>query len=76
MVSEPMVISIETNARDYVNPHLQEITDWLSEKGYCIWFKDQSDTIFIKKDSVGLSFFERLGARRHSAKLFSGRLAP
>jgi FkbM family methyltransferase len=76
MISEPTVISIETNARDYVNPHLQEITDWLSDRDYCIWFKDQSDTIFIKKGTFELSFFERFGARRHAAKLFSGRLAP
>lgn len=76
MVSLPMVISIETNAGDYVNPFLNEIIDWLSEKGYCIWFSNKSDTVFLKNNAIRLSFPEKLSARLHANKLYSGRLAP
>lgn len=76
MVSLPTVIAIETDARNYVNPFLDEIVGWLSGKGYCIWFSDKSDTIFMKRNSFKLSLLERIMARFHSNKLCGGRLVP
>lgn len=76
MVSLPKVISIETNAGNYINPFLNEIIDWLSAKGYCIWFSNKSDTVFIKNNAIKLSFPEKIAARLHANKLYGGRLVP
>ncbi len=49
MISRPAIISLETHSKRYKNPYLKEIQNWMKDNGYKIWYKDQSDTVYIKK---------------------------
>ena len=49
MVSRPNIISIETHGKYYTNPYIENIKHWLQQNNYCAWYKDSSDTVFIKK---------------------------
>jgi len=46
--SRPKVISIETHGKYYVNPFIKQIEEWMQKENYTVWYKDRSDTIFIK----------------------------
>ena len=50
MKSRPAVLSIETHGAMYVNPHIEKITEWVSANNYIVWFKDRSDTVFVRAD--------------------------
>jgi FkbM family methyltransferase len=58
--SRPKVISVETHGKYYTNPFIEEINRWMHENGYVRWYKDSSDTVFIKKGSFEPSFFDNL----------------
>ncbi|TRX60868.1 FkbM family methyltransferase [Fulvivirga sp. M361] len=60
LVSRPMVISVETHGKYYINPKLKEIEDWMEQNGYIIWYKDRSDTVYIKKELHHPSVFENI----------------
>lgn len=74
MVSRPRVIAIETQSRDYVNPKLGAITDWMVANNYKVWLWNDTDTVFIRGEVPRLRFFERLMARWHNFRYFAGRL--
>lgn len=61
LVSRPTVISLETHGKYYLNPYLKEISDWMQANQYQIWFKDKSDTVYIRKGAFEISLSERLG---------------
>ncbi len=51
LVSRPKVISLEMGGKKrYINPHAREISEWMDENGYVIWYKDKPDVVFIKKE--------------------------
>lgn len=64
MKSRPTVISIETHGKLYTNPYLTEISSWMKANLYRVWYKDNSDTVYLKEnqlpvdssDKVKLSF--------------------
>jgi FkbM family methyltransferase len=60
LVSRPMIISIETHGKSYINPFIKEISDWTETNHYVLWFKDHSDSIYIKKDLITISPYEKL----------------
>lgn len=60
MISRPMVISIETGTKHYVNPFLREIKDWMKSHGYEIWYYDGSDTVYMKPSIFNLSLKEKV----------------
>ncbi|TXK50810.1 FkbM family methyltransferase [Pontibacter qinzhouensis] len=60
MVSRPKVISIETHGKKYVNPFIQEILAWMEKNNYQIWYKDVSDTVFVKKGTFEITALEKL----------------
>lgn len=60
LVSRPSVISIETHGKYYTNPFLREITAWISDNGYKVWYKDLSDTVYIKDPDFSASLSDRL----------------
>ena len=64
MTSRPKVLSIETHGKFYENPFLAEIQHWISINNYVIWYKDKSDTVFIKKDLFALNFGESLALKQ------------
>jgi len=74
MTSRPAVINLETQSRDYVNPRLGSITDWMVENDYKIWFRNDTDTLFIKSPRKSAGFLLDINARRHNLKYFAGRL--
>ena len=48
--SRPGVISVETHGKYYTNPFINEIINWMKKENYIIWYKDASDTVFIKEN--------------------------
>jgi FkbM family methyltransferase len=58
--SKPLVISLETHGKKYVNPYFNEINKWMNENGYEPWFMDRSDTVYYKKGSFTMSLPERM----------------
>jgi FkbM family methyltransferase len=60
MISRPNVISIETHGGYYINPYLIDIKGWMDDNGYDVWFKDNSDTVYVKKDVISICYDERL----------------
>jgi len=58
--SKPVVISLETHGKKYVNPYFREINNWMNENGYEPWFMDKSDTIYYKKGSFAMNANERM----------------
>lgn len=61
--SRPIVISIETHGKSYINPFIKEITDWTKTKQYVLWFKDNSDSVYVKKDLFIMTPLERIKLR-------------
>ena len=74
MKSRPQVISLEIQSRDYINPNLDKIINWLENNNYQIWFIDDTDTIFVKRNTVKLSFLLKMQVAWHSNKFFNKRL--
>jgi len=58
--SRPKVISIETHGKYYVNPFIKEIEAWLVKENYITWYKDRSDTIYVKNGLLNPSFSENV----------------
>jgi FkbM family methyltransferase len=69
MVSRPPVISIETHGKYYTNPFIKEIESWMLCENYVVWYKDLSDTVFIKKDFLQPDLSEAVGTRLAQMKL-------
>ena len=63
LVSRPNVISIETHGKYYTNPFMKEIESWMFKENYVIWYKDLSDTVFIKKDFLKPDISEIVSTR-------------
>ena len=61
MKSRPPVISLETHGKYYVNSKIKEISGWMAKNDYQIWYKDRSDTVYVKKGTFGISIFENIG---------------
>jgi FkbM family methyltransferase len=58
MKSRPAVISLETHGKKYTNPYLANIKKWMNYNGYKVWYRDRSDTVYIKKD-IRIGFFSK-----------------
>ncbi len=60
MKSRPKVISLETHGKFYVNPYIDKIENWILKNNYKVWYKDMSDTVYLKEGVGKLSFSEKL----------------
>jgi FkbM family methyltransferase len=60
LVSQPNVISVETHGKYYTNPFIKEISEWIEVRGYEVWYKDISDTVFVRKGLLSPGFADRL----------------
>ena len=60
MTSRPKIISIETHFKAYTNPFINEISKWIKEENYRVWYKNKSDTVFVRKDVFDLSMLDRI----------------
>lgn len=60
MRSQPKVLSIETHGKFYQNPFMAEIQNWIRINHYVIWYKDNSDTVFVKEDLFPLNLGDKI----------------
>jgi FkbM family methyltransferase len=72
--SRPKILSIETQARDYINPNLGAITDWLVANDYKVWLWNDTDTVFCRVPMLPISYVERIRSWWHNHRFFAGRL--
>lgn len=68
--SRPKVISVETHGKYYTNPFIKEINQWMVNENYIIWYKDLSDTVFVKNGVAKPSMFDKT-----ESLLFEGKIA-
>lgn len=61
MTSRPPVISLETHGKYYINSKIQEISAWMAKNDYRIWYKDRSDTVYVKQGTFKISILENVG---------------
>lgn len=59
MISRPDIISVETHGKYYTNPNIKEINGWMNNNGYVKWYKNDSDTVFVKKGVFGITASEK-----------------
>lgn len=60
MKSRPVVISVETHGKLYTNPYIREIDHWMNINNYRVWYKDNSDTVYLKLNSLPITTAEKL----------------
>jgi len=60
MKSRPTVISLETHGKYYINSKISEINTWMAKNDYLIWYKDKSDTVYVKRGTFPISIFENI----------------
>lgn len=60
MISRPNIISIETHGKYYTNPNIGEIKNWMQSNNYTLWYKDKSDSVYIKKGTFKITPFEKI----------------
>lgn len=59
MISRPNIISIETHGKYYTNPNIDKITTWMTENNYIKWYKDESDTVYVKNGIFQITLKEQ-----------------
>ena len=70
MKSRPAVISVETHGKYYTNPFISEIKNWMLRENYIIWYKDRSDTIFVRKDVFVPNIHDKIITQLAEGKLY------
>lgn len=60
MVSRPPIISLETHGKYYINSKIKEISTWMAKNNYQIWYKDRSDTVYVKRGTFPISILENV----------------
>lgn len=63
LVSQPLVISIETRWGKYSNPYLTNIEQWMIAQDYIPWYRYRSDMVYFKKGLLELSWFEQFNLK-------------
>jgi FkbM family methyltransferase len=60
MTSRPKIISVETHSKAYVNPYMSEIAAWMKKNEYEVWYKDLSDTVYVRSDQFSASLIDKI----------------
>jgi FkbM family methyltransferase len=60
MISRPTIISIETHGGMYTNPFMKELKKWMKENNYILWMKDKSDSTYVLKEKITLTYFDKM----------------
>lgn len=55
MTSRPAIISLETHGVVYLNPFMCEINDWMRTNRYQLWYKDASDSVYVKAGAFAIT---------------------
>ena len=69
LVSRPAVISVETHGALYSNPNIDQIFSWMKENDYVIWYKDRSDTVFVKRGAIEVTLYDKFKYLAHEVYL-------
>lgn len=72
--SKPKVISIETHGKFYTNPNLPEIQHWMASNHYHPWYKDKSDTVFVRADIYRVSLLEKISLFLRNLKIAARKM--
>ncbi|WP_083499430.1 FkbM family methyltransferase [Thioalkalivibrio nitratireducens] len=75
MTSRPTMISVETHGGAYTNPYLREIRHWMERNGYTIWYKDRSDSVYVRRGEIAVTPLDRLRVWGMDARIRAGALA-
>lgn len=67
--SRPAVISVETHGKYYTNPFIAEIKEWMMSENYIPWYKNNSDTVFVKKNIIVPDINDKIETRLVELKL-------
>ena len=60
LVSAPKVISLETHGKYYLNPFLKEIVSWMREHQYVLWYKNNSDSVYVREGAFPITMWEKI----------------
>lgn len=60
LTSRPDVISVETHGAAYLNPFLENIESWMNQHGYAVFFKDKSDSVYVRTEAIRLTIADKL----------------
>ncbi|MEM9834805.1 MAG: FkbM family methyltransferase [Bacteroidota bacterium] len=69
LVSSPAIISVETHGKRYTNPFITEIKEWMKNKGYVAWYKDNSDTVYVQPEHIRVTLLNRIALVGQNARL-------
>ena len=74
MVSRPKVISLETHGGAYRNPYRDEITQWMRGNSYLLWYKDSSDSVYVRTGHVQVTIWDRVGVMMANLRILGESL--
>lgn len=69
LVSLPTVISVETHGKAYTNPYLPQIEGYMQAAGYRVWYRDNSDTVYVRPELLPVTKLDRTVLRLESFRL-------
>ena len=72
--SKPKVISVETHGKYYTNPNLTEIRNWMTTNHYHPWYKDKSDTVFVRGDVYRVNVWEKIRLHLRNLKIAARKM--
>ncbi|MDQ6764248.1 MAG: FkbM family methyltransferase [Bacteroidota bacterium] len=72
--SRPAIISVETHGKHYTNPFINEIKKWMEKENYIVWYKDKSDTVFVRNDVFLPGFGNKIETRLIELKLLCKKI--
>ena len=58
--SRPTVISLETHGGIYINPHIDDLRNWMHENNYLLWYKDNSDSVYVLRSNLSVSLIDKM----------------
>jgi len=75
MTSRPAIVSVETHGGAYRNPFHREIRTWMKNEGYALWYKDGSDSVYVRRDQIPVDAMDRIRVFFMNGKIALGALA-
>ena len=69
LISRPKVISIETHGKSYLNPFMKEISEWMSSHDYRTWYKDNTDTVYVRRDLFDETLIDRVSLMLRNVRI-------
>jgi hypothetical protein len=52
---------------------LTEIRNWMKGRGYQVWYRDKSDTVFVRPEAISVTLFEKIGTSIYNIFLWLRR---